>query len=138
MSVAVTEKNITSEVVSWIERDLSAKTSAADLRKEGLSYFQKLGFPVNKAEEFKHTPITRTLEKNFSFTLGNPVAKDLDLKSFSIPALDANVVVFINGIFSKQHSSIISPETEITILSLEEALAKKNAVVLQHLAKHAD
>jgi Fe-S cluster assembly protein SufD len=138
MSVAVTEKNITSEVVSWIERDLSAKTSAADLRKEGLSYFQKLGLPVNKAEEYKHTPITRTLEKNFNFTLGNPVAKDIDLKSFSIPALDANVIVFINGIFSKKHSSIISPETEITILSLEEALAKKNTVVLQHLAKHAD
>jgi Fe-S cluster assembly protein SufD len=138
MSVAVTEKNITSEVVSWIERDLSAKTSAADLRKEGLSYFQKLGLPVNKAEEYKHTPITRTLEKNFNFTLSNPVAKDLDLNNFSIPALDANVVVFINGVFSKQHSSIISPETEITILSLEEALAKKNAVVLQHLAKHAD
>src|SRR5690348_2854413 len=100
MSLAVTEKNITSEVASWIERNLPASPSLAELRKEALSSFQSLGLPNNKTEEYRHTPITRTLEKNFSFASVNPVAGAIDLKSFSIPSLDAHVVVFINGVYS--------------------------------------
>lgn len=138
MSLAVTEKNITSEVVSWIERNLPVNDSLTDLRKEALSSFQSLGLPNNKSEEYRHTPVTRALEKNFNFAAVNPVAGVIDLKSFSIPSLDANVVVFINGVYSKQHSSIVSPESEITIVTLQEALAKKDEAVLQHLAKHAD
>src|SRR5258705_9642389 len=102
MSVAVSEKNITAEVASIIERSLNPGALNYELRKEAFEVFQKLGLPVNKAEEYKFTPITRLLEKNFNFTLANPVVKKIQLSDFSIAGLDANILVFINGVFSKE------------------------------------
>jgi len=103
-----------------------------------LAEFQKLGLPSAKHEEFKHTPITRLLEKNFNFNSANPAAKISSIQEFAIPDLDANIIVFVNGQLSKQLSSIISPQTEISILSLEEAVEKKSELVLAHLSKYID
>jgi len=135
MSVAATEKNITAEVASGIEKSL---TGAANLmlRKEALDAFRSLGFPANKAEEYKFTPITRALEKNFNLTLKNPVASVVDIAPYQIKGLDANVLVFINGVFSKESSSIVS--NDLTILTLQEALNAKNDVVEKHLGNYAD
>ncbi len=52
--------------------------------------------------------------------------------------MEANTVVFINGIFSREHSRIISPASDLSILTMEEALAQKAEVVIQHLSKHID
>lgn len=136
MSVTTTDKNTTAEVASWIERHLSASSLVTDLRKEGLAAFQKLGLPVGKTEEYKYTPVTRLLEKNFNFSSPNAEAQQIGLEEFSIPELDANVLVFINGVFSKKHSSIVSSEVKIS--TLKEAIDQRNDLALQHLAKHAD
>jgi Fe-S cluster assembly protein SufD len=136
MSVAVSEKNITSEVASLIERNLSSAAVDSNLRKEALEAFQKLGLPVNKAEEYKFTPITRILEKSLDFTKSNPATKEVKLADFSIDKLEADILVFINGVFSKADSTIQS--NDFTILDLKEAVAAKNETVLHHLGKYAD
>ncbi len=136
MSVTTTDKNTTAEVGSWIERHLTASSLVTDLRKEGLASFQKLGLPVGKAEEYKFTPVTRMLEKNFNFSAANAEAQDINLEEVLIPGLDANVIVFVNGVFSKKHSNLVS--SEIRILTLKEAIDQRNELALQHLAKHAD
>ena len=135
MRVEAVDKNISIDVASWIERH--APSSVSDLRKDALTEFQRLGLPANKAEEFKYTPIRRALENNFDFSINNAQGQ-IELDLFLIKGLDANVIVFLNGIFSKEHSNIISPATEITISSLEEALVKTPALVISHLAKYAD
>jgi Fe-S cluster assembly protein SufD len=136
MSLTTTDKNTTAEVATWIERHLSASSLVTDLRKEGLASFQKLGLPVGKAEEYKFTPVTRLLEKNFNFSSPNAEAQEIDLEEVLIPELDANVIVFVNGVFSKKHSNLVS--SEIRILTLKEAIDQRNELALQHLAKHAD
>jgi Fe-S cluster assembly protein SufD len=93
--------------------------------------------PTNKSEEYRYTPITRALEKNFNFSLANPSGK-IDQKDFLIEDLDANILVFVNGVFSPEQSAIISPEYEISISTLSDALAKQPALVLSHLSKYAD
>jgi SufBD protein N-terminal region len=37
----------------------------SDIRKEALVNLQALGLPTSKTEEYKHTSISRLLEKNF-------------------------------------------------------------------------
>src|SRR4051812_34312697 len=107
MSLTTVEKNISEEVALWIERHLSSSPALTDLRKSALAEFKVLGLPHQKSEEYKYTPVARTLEKNFNFSLANAVSKSASIP-YKIEGIDANIIVFINGVFSKEHSSIVS------------------------------
>ncbi|MBT1699876.1 Fe-S cluster assembly protein SufD [Fulvivirgaceae bacterium PWU4] len=135
MSVTTTD-NLTGQIVSAVQQKINVK--ADPLRNEALQIFQELGLPAPKHEEYKHTPIARYLEKNFSFAASPASGPLADIKRFFIPGVDANVIVMIDGVFSQAHSRVISPETEIKIQSLGEALAAKNPVATQHFAKYLD
>ncbi|HZB13332.1 MAG TPA: SufD family Fe-S cluster assembly protein, partial [Chryseolinea sp.] len=137
MNVNLNEKSLTAEVAQLIEKDLRSEISFPELRKEALEIFQRLGLPENKTEEYKDTPIARALQKNFTFQSAAR-QKKTNPEEFFIPEIDANVIVFVNGFFSKQYSNIISPESEIAITSIKEASAEKNPLVLKHLGKYAD
>lgn len=137
MNVTVNERNISSEVAQRIEKQLASEASLPELRKEAFETFQRLGLPANKAEEYKDTPIARILQKNFNFQSSGAVG-NVNPRQFYIPALDANILVFINGIFSKEHSIIVSPETEISITQLRDEVIAKNPLVLKHIGKYAD
>jgi Fe-S cluster assembly protein SufD len=130
-----TTSTITEKIASSIEQTRNVE---ADLSgKEALETFRTLGLPAQKHEEYKYTPITRILEKNFTFSPSPAAGALSEVKPFFIPGLEANVIVFIDGVFSKGHSSVISPKSEITIQPLNEALLAKNEVALQHFAKYA-
>src|SRR5258706_4962639 len=97
-------------------------------RMDAMGHFQKLGLPGSKTEEYRYAPITRALEKNFNFELVNPVASNIkSIDQFLIPDLEANVIVFINGIYSTGFSKIISPENEIQITDLRKAVNQEEA-----------
>jgi Fe-S cluster assembly protein SufD len=103
-------------------------SSSTPLRESARVAFQQLGLPHVKTEEYRHTPITRTLEKNFNFALQNPVASIKSIMDFEIPELDGHVVVMLNGEFSETLSKIST--TEITIGKLKDGQ--------EYLAKYAD
>ena len=46
--------------------------------------------------------------------------------------------MFINGKFSKEHSTIISPSSAVEILTLQDAMMTKKDIVSNHLGKLAD
>lgn len=136
MSVTVSDKNITSDLIASIEKNTSTEASIANLRTEGIESLKKLGLPANKAEEYKFTPITRFLEKNFNLAAANPTSSVSSADDFKIAELDATVIVFVNGVFVPGASSINSKE--ITVLTLRDALSQKNETLLKHLGKYAD
>ena len=138
MSDIAIEKNSVSGIAALIQTNIKSFPILMEQRNQALTEFQRLGLPASKHEEFKHTPITRILEKNFDFSFANPEARVTSINEFVIPELEANVIVFVNGKFSIELSSIRSPETEISILSLEEAVEMKSEVVLAHLSKYID
>jgi Fe-S cluster assembly protein SufD len=138
MSVAVNEKNATEEVIALIEKSVTGNPVATTQRKEALEAFKKLGLPVPKAEEYKHTPITRILQKNFSFEKLSAPAGEVRPADFFIPGIEANVIVLINGILSQEHCSIISPSSEIKIQNLTDALGEKDSVAAGYVGQFAD
>ena len=127
------KKDITAKVHSFIQRRV--RNVSDPVRMSALENFQQLGLPV-KHEEYKYTPLTRELEKNFTFgeVAIEPVLKEAH--EFLIPGVDANIIVFYNGAFSPDHSVISSPASQISILSLEEALSAKNIVATEHFNQH--
>lgn len=137
MNVSVNESNISSDVTRLIEKSLTSDMPAPQVREEAFEVFKRLGLPATKAEEYKDTPIARTLRKNFGFQSAAGQGK-ADPSPFLIPSPDANIVVFINGIFSKEHSRILSPGSEISLVPLKDALNEKNPLALKHFSRYAD
>jgi Fe-S cluster assembly protein SufD len=129
----VTNKNLTQEIVSSFSAD--AFTEAKDLRKEAISYLEKLGLPSNKSEEYRFTPITKHLEKNFQWENKNPQSSINSIDDYLIPELDSNILVFINGSFSKNYSKIISPKDQLVIKTLAEAFQSESTVISNYFDK---
>ncbi len=133
MDVSLNESKISLDVARLIEKSLTPDNQT---RKSAYEIFRSLGLPANKAEEYKDTPIARLLEKNFKLDAPARPGK-VDLPPLLIPNLDADVIVFINGFFSKEHSRI-DESAGISVLSLKQGLDENNPLVLKHLYAYAD
>ncbi len=70
------------------------------------------GLPTVKTEEYRFTPVTRTLENLPTLALpsGIEAKQSLDL----IPGLPVNRLVFVNGTWSESHSNIIDKSIRVT------------------------
>lgn len=124
MSAVSIEKNSTAELVAALEKNIAALPGNSASRQEALAAVKQLGLPTTKTEEYKHTPVTRFLDKNFSLATTNTKG-DLNPSAFYIEGLDANVLVFVNGVYQPQHSTIQSSNLELS--NLAEALTKNEA-----------
>ena len=122
MSEITEVKNTASEIYATLP-------SSTPIREQAKNSFQQLGLPHVKTEEYRHLPITRSLEKNFNFGVTqNPKTTLQSIQDFEIPDFDAYVVVVVNGEFSESLSKISG--SEITIEKLTEGK--------DQLAKYAD
>lgn len=108
----------------------------APQRTAALQSLEKLGLPTTKTEEYKHTAITRLLEKNFQSLATTSVPSDLAVNPFLINDLDAHVIVFVNGVYRKSLSNV--PHNGFTIKPLEQACQEDKALMDAHLTKLAD
>ncbi len=125
MSVITSDIDLKEKIVCAFEQTPDRKNVQ---RTEALQHFQKLGLPGNKTEEYRFLPITRALEKNFNFDQSNAIESNIkSIDEFLIPGLEANVIVFINGIYSPDFSKVISPENEIVISDLRKAVNQDEA-----------
>jgi Fe-S cluster assembly protein SufD len=87
------------------------------VRKNALQVLEEIGLPPAKAEEYKFTPITRTLEKNFESLQPNGSPSNIEKNNFEIKALDADRIVFVNGVFNEKLSSVTSKDVYIQTLT---------------------
>lgn len=100
MSTITENKNYSTTVIEACSRhDLAVSSPTRRLALKSLS---DLGLPGPKAEEYRFTPLVRTLEKIFPEWPAEATSKsDLkDVKPFLIEGLDAHVVVLVNGAYS--------------------------------------
>ncbi|MDX1629460.1 MAG: Fe-S cluster assembly protein SufD [Fulvivirga sp.] len=109
------------------------------VRKEAIAAFDKQGIPGTKHEEYKYTQVGKTLEKTFDFTKApaSPEITAKDVDHYLIPELEANKLVFVNGVFSHELSEIISPENEIIIKDLATAFEEDQELINQYFSKQA-
>lgn len=108
-------------------------------KEEAKSDFIRKGLPKFKEEEYKFTPIAKTLEKNFSFkSKGNAQQIDVeDLEGVKIDPLAEIQLVFINGVFSKEYSSIKNTKGLI-IKDMKSASIENKDQILAHFGKLHD
>lgn len=131
MSTAVA-KSITNEIIEA----QPAFAVGTNFRNKALEHFRKAGLPAGKHEEYRFTPVTRHLEKNFSWRTKNSESSLSSISDYLIPELDANVIVLVNGKFNALLSKVVSLDSEITITTLSEAINSNHLAIQEHFNKY--
>lgn len=134
MSVTTTKQNLTQALLATI--DLSQFDKAIDQREKALSDFQQIGLPEAKSEEYKYTPVTRLLAKQFdanqmypSSTPGNG-----NIGELLLPGFKDNCVVFVNGHYSEALSNQ-NVSSKVIIKPIKEAIETHGALVMEKLSE---
>jgi Fe-S cluster assembly protein SufD len=109
------------------------------IRKAAMTRFAEVGFPTLSDEDWRFTniaPITKLPFKPvFEYSRGNLDAAAL--AQFSFAKLKGSRLVFVNGHFSAELSSILPQTDGIKITNLASALTTDSALIEKHLARHA-
>jgi len=132
MSTTVT-RDIKSEITENFHR--TKFEVASEHRKQAITQFEKVGLPGSKQEEYRYTPITKNLEKNFNWNTSATVSTTDSIADFLIPDLNANILVFVNGKYSALLSKIVSLESEVKIIPLTKAFQTNNDEITTWLDK---
>jgi Fe-S cluster assembly protein SufD len=105
------------------------------IEQKAFNAFNTLGIPTVKNEEWKYTRIGGLFNKEYAFNPENlsTSLSEIDLDAIRFPGNEkANELVFINGLYSNELSTISSDN--LTVISLEEATRNEyREIVLQHL-----
>ncbi|HWA33779.1 MAG TPA: Fe-S cluster assembly protein SufD [Cyclobacteriaceae bacterium] len=102
---AIEKRNLAAEIENAFQ---SRGLDGSPVNRKFLDAFLVQGFPGGKTEEYKFTPITRVLEKSFPSALPLPTTTSAAVRL--IPELKCNLIVFINGVYSDEHSTVIDKD----------------------------
>ncbi len=130
---AITTDNINTRIASSIAETINLQKPS---RAEAFESFKQLGLPAAKHEEYKYTPIARVLERNFSFTPSAAPGPLTNVGQFFIQGLEENRIVIIDGVFSKDHSSVSAPG--ITVKDLADAINENDLNATEYFGRLAN
>jgi len=104
---------------------------AQDLRADAKNALAVLEFPNSKTEAWKYTRIGKITNKNYGIQqeVGETT---IDISSYLIPKLDANIVVIVNG-FYRDNLSQIEIQDGIKISSLKDVIIESDGFIKDHL-----
>ncbi len=104
------------------------------LRQEAFARFSDVGFPTTHDEDWRFTNVSAVSSTPFELAQPTGITKE-QLGPFGIAGFACRLV-FINGLFSKELSSLPSAGKDVKIGSLGTQLAKDPAVIEQHLGRY--
>jgi Fe-S cluster assembly protein SufD len=138
MSQAVKEKSIYADSFrefagtregepAWMER----------LREGAFGRFEELGFPTTDEEEWKYTNVAPLVRKAFRpAAQGKVELERIAVETFVSAESRRSRLVFVNGVYSPEHSSLEAIPQEVVAEELGAALAGEQAELLwEHLGR---
>jgi Fe-S cluster assembly protein SufD len=140
---ATREKSIYAERFAAF-KDKSTKPGASwltRLREDAMERFEQLGFPTTFDEEWKYTSLAAISKRQFEpvAELKNAMVDERALEPFAYPEAKAAQLVFINGVYSRELSSLESLPRGVVAENLADALGGEHSeIVRAKLARHAD
>ena len=130
---AALEKNGIGEIVKSFHETKFGE--ASEYRTKAIANFEQLGLPTNKSEEYRFTPITKAITKNFEWKNKLSPSSISSIDQFLIDGIEATILVFVNGSYSQSHSKIDHSSKEIKITSLSEAFRADKEVISKYFDK---
>ena len=115
-SMTITTKN---NLLDSFLSQVPNHTSFSEMRAFSKDFLEKNGLPAAKEEEYKFTAITKKLEKaidDFSLAKNIDLSSDL-IKSHVFDGFEGDLLVFNNGNFEKEFSSISNIGYNLSLIS---------------------
>jgi len=108
-------------------------------RKAAIAHFAELGFPTTRHEEWKFANVAPLTKIPFQSVAGSEldVVTAESLKRFAFGGLDCTQLVFVNGRFAEELSTIRPLHNGMKVGSLAAALDSDRERVEPYLARHA-
>ena len=127
------------ETESWLEQyqallsDLPGSNNdwLTKQRQHGIALFKAIGLPTIRDEQWRYTDL-RALKKN-AFSLSNVQPGDID--NIKLPIISGTTLVFINGVFSEQHSDLGKLPKGIQVRRLADVLENDADSVSNYFGK---
>jgi len=113
------------------------KSPLHQVRRAALQTFETLGFPTTKHEEWKYSNVMSLINKAYEIDQPSTISAE-DLDSLQIPNLSGNILCFVNGQYRADLSRIVSPTSEVQIMSFREALTEQSEAVGAYFSRLAD
>ncbi len=114
-----------------------AKSPVHQIRRQAIKSFEKLGFPTIKHEEWKYSNVKELVNQAFEFNATSSFTAQ-DLAAMPIPNLEGNILYFINGVYNAEFSTIVSPESQLKIMSFAKAIKSHPEKVEKYFARFAN
>jgi Fe-S cluster assembly protein SufD len=109
-----------------------------ETRRAAISKFAEAGFPTPRHEEWKYTNVAPILSHKFKLAQ-EPVQLDKSaLAEFVFGGLPQNLLVFVNGQFSKELSGFKSRAKGLAFDTLANVLSNGAELTGRHLARYAN
>jgi Fe-S cluster assembly protein SufD len=116
------------------EKARSEATWIHPLRQEAMQRFAERGFPATTDEDWRFTSVAALT--NGAFGLAAPATVPPEISSrFDLGDWRRSQIVFVNGRYSREHSSLRSLPSGALVGSLGEALKTKRELVEPHLTR---
>ncbi len=103
------------------------------LRTEAIEIFKENGFPKVKDEEWKYTNLRSVLKASYEvFSNTTTIDKEI-IENHLINDLDAYTMVFVNGVFAKEFSTVNEEDFVVTNLASALEDTRYQDIISQHL-----
>ncbi|HWS86982.1 MAG TPA: Fe-S cluster assembly protein SufD [Pyrinomonadaceae bacterium] len=137
MSQAVKEKNIYADAFREFTGAREGEPGwVARLREGAFERFEETGFPTTDEEEWKYTNVAPIARKSFSTATAKVELESGAVETFVSAEAGRSRLVFVNGVYSPEHSSLEAIPGQVTVEELGAALAGEHGEVLwNHLAR---
>lgn len=122
------------------EQDGATRAAAwvHELRKAAIAHFAELGFPTTRHEEWKYTAVAPIAKVPFTRVgYEGPVLLSGTLERLSFGLSQGARLVFVNGRYSQELSSLGSLPSGVRVGSLAAALTADRELIEPHLARYA-
>jgi Fe-S cluster assembly protein SufD len=108
------------------------------LRRNANERFAATGFPTARDEEWRFTPIGPIAQRTWRQATGSAHGVTPDqLAPFIFGHPEWTNLVFLDGAYSEELSSVAAPASGVRIGSLADALRSDGGLLQKHLARHA-
>ena len=107
-----------------------------ELRRAAMDQFVRAGFPTSRDEEWRFTPVSPIAQAEFPPAVTGSV-DPAALAPYRFGHAEWPRLVFVNGRFAPEHSSVPELPAGVRIESLAAALASGTTAVEPHLSRYA-
>lgn len=107
------------------------------LRKEAIEVFKAQGFPTTKDEEWKYTNLRKVLRLPYKLFPKEETVRQETISKYLIKGLDSCLIVFINGIYAEEFSTLDKNDFVLKNLSSAMNEDKYSEIISAHLGKVA-